>query len=838
VRFFLREMARATAASLAEKNEIDPRDQARAEEMLFLNWHRDLMERFHQDPQEAAIETMILANKARELDVVISDHEITEHLKRITENRVTGAMLSNVIGSLKVQNRRISQARVFEALRTEMLASRLTTMYSMGLRIGPPAERWDYFRRLNEKATVEVLPIAASTFVSKIDDPPPQVVEEFFNKYRDRLAVPGSPEPGFKQPHRAAFQYFKADRQHFLAQVKVTDKEIQDYYEANKEDFRTSSLPEDDTKKPAADHPDGATEPKPPAGGTEPTIPPAGAEPSAPKGGSDPTAPPSGTEPAVPPTGGTEPTLPPDAKPNSSAPDESPNKPEKKPAENDGEAATASPPPGTGPVSKGPFSPPQRPQEPPGNGGGAQNDPPKSIHGRIRFLLASSSDEKKPAASGDVAPDNGKPPAANSQAEKPDKATDSKDTGTNDPAVKDPAAKDADTKDTAAKDPIAKDPAAKDATVAKDKNSGATPADSKAADTKGSAEPKLPTAGEPAAGTAAAKPGDASPPKYEPLEKVRESIRNFIASEKVRAEMENRLAKLNAEMRRYASERVLYGARKDSDPTLQPPRELDFEALAKANGLGVMKTESVSAFEVKRYDIGNSYKSIEDRRMPTGERRIPFTEIAYNENLPLFRPADITFDDEGNHYLFWKVADAPEEVPTLEQARPQVIRAWKLIQARKLALKEAERLAAEARKSGKPLAESSPEKGKVQKVGPFTWMTTGNVPFDPIASRPRISEIEGVPNAGRDFMREVFRMSPGETGAAMDAPQETAYVIRLEKLDPSREDLENEFAVVDARKYMAAAEADRREMYLRWLEGLEREAGLKWHRTPTQLASN
>ena len=44
-----------------------------------------------------------------------------------------------------------------------------------------------------------------------------------------------SPEPGFKVPHKVAFEYFKADIDEFAKKMTVTDPEILKQYEKNKE---------------------------------------------------------------------------------------------------------------------------------------------------------------------------------------------------------------------------------------------------------------------------------------------------------------------------------------------------------------------------------------------------------------------------------------------------------------------------------------------------------------------------------------------------------------------------------------------------------------------------
>ena len=79
-------------------------------------------------------------------------------------------------------------------------------------------------------------------------------------------------------------------------------------------------------------------------------------------------------------------------------------------------------------------------------------------------------------------------------------------------------------------------------------------------------------------------------------------------------------------------------------------------------------------------------------------------------------------------------------------------------------------------------------------------------------------------------MKAVFGLSPGETGVAANQPRDTYYVVRLVDYDRPSEDMRNEFAAEPPTRYMAVADADRREIYRSWLADLEREAKVHWLR--------
>ena len=73
--------------------------------------------------------------------------------------------------------------------------------------------------------------------------------------------------------------------------------------------------------------------------------------------------------------------------------------------------------------------------------------------------------------------------------------------------------------------------------------------------------------------------------------------------------------------------------------------------------------------------------------------------------------------------------------------RARVLREWKMVHARSLAMKAAEALAAEARKTEKPLKQAFADRPDLRVVLPpaFSWMTFGNVPLGSAPTAARIS---------------------------------------------------------------------------------------------------
>jgi hypothetical protein len=239
--------------------------------------------------------------------------------------------------------------------------------------------------------------------------------------------------------------------------------------------------------------------------------------------------------------------------------------------------------------------------------------------------------------------------------------------------------------------------------------------------------------------------------------------------------------------------------------------------------------KSVTPLQAAKEDIGKSFRSLPSSTGGPG-RSVPFVEFAYADTLPEFKP-DVDQDAENNFYLFWKTEEEPSYVPPLDQVREQVVRAWKMVKARDLAKKRGEEYARQAETLKKPLAELFGTQAgvKVIEAAPFTWLTVGNVPTQPNAP-PRLSEIEGLDQAGEDFMKTVFGLQAGGVGVASNVPQDTVFVVRVIEFEPSEEQLRDEFARENPNRYMAAARDDQFAIYEDWIADLNKEADVHWLR--------
>jgi hypothetical protein len=333
-------------------------------------------------------------------------------------------------------------------------------------------------------------------------------------------------------------------------------------------------------------------------------------------------------------------------------------------------------------------------------------------------------------------------------------------------------------------------------------------------------EKPAPPEEKPAEPVAEAKAAD----EFQPLEKVRDEIRKQLATQAAEQKISEIFATITSRIAAH-SDRV-----EEAIGLNEPlPAAPDVMKLAAEQGLEGVRSEFVTPAEtVAAGGIGSSFLLAFSDRF--GVRQQRWIDLIFTPDAPRFRPV-VTRDVEGSRYLSWKTEDRPAFTPALADIKPEVERVWRLIEARPLARKQAEAVAAAA--ADKPLADvvAGREGLEASTVGPFTWLTRGTAPF---GSPPMRNDPEGIEMAGDEFLAAVFGLEPGQTAVAFNEPQTVCYAIRLVGLEPSEEVLQERFveAANDPRRLAMLAEDETRDAFDRWLAGIEKRQGVEWLRDP------
>jgi hypothetical protein len=639
------------------------------------------------DDEKDVVDTILLAREAEANGIVIGNGAINQFLSEWTSDLVRPdqfeAIVAGIGGRLGV-----SQQDVFDALRTVLMARRMETLMlgGVGFETTPPGLRWDYFRRLEQGATIEAVPVVVEQFVADIREPSETVLREFYDRHKTELPAARSPDPGFRTPHRARYEYLVAKAGVFRdeEEKKITDEQIQKFYDERKEALYRAK-PAEPAKDEAAgkESPKDAPQDSPPAESAKPQD-------AKPAGGA--------AEPATPAAGGAE-------KPAAEKPG-----PEKK------EGAAVE----------------------------------RRVIRQVAFLQPGDGD---------------KPAAATSAAE------------------------------------VLK--AGADAKAAEKPDAGEKPA----ADAK-------PT--EPAV-------------QFEPLDKVKDDIRERLVDEAVDRRIRAIFEGVTSDVGKYAESLALWQvAGEGAGPAPVGP---DIAKIAKLQGLDGGRSDLVNASQaLAAGGVGGSFDFAISREF--GMRQLRWVDAIFGAGAQMLQPFS-SRDVEGNRYLSWKVEDQPEFTPSFQSVRDDVLRAWRIVEARPQARKRAEELAAEAKAAGKPLADllAGREGLEVEKVGPFTWLTRGTAPF---GSAPMLTQPEGLAMPGEELMQAVFGLQSGETTVAFNEPKTVCYCIRLVAVEPGEETLKEQFlaSASDPRRVAQVAEGDTRDVYDRWFEAIEARQGVDWKREP------
>jgi hypothetical protein len=805
--------------------------------------------RMSGDSDKQLLHTSLLAQRAEELGIVISNEAITDYLTELSDGKLTLEELDKIREDSFGKD--VPFSVLHEALRQELAARSVEELILSGLVTRSetrgeqytiePSRAWEYYGHLNREITAEILPLKVEDFLKDVPEPAEEQIAELFEEYKHDYAYPNSPDPGFKQRDRVALAYVKADYQQFLTEekAKITDEEIEKYYYEHLNEYRKPELPPE--REPTA------TESEDPADETSDQTE-AEAEATDPENDTSTEtegAPPTDDESA---SGGEANTTPPVDDPAPEPPVEQES--------SDGEAA---------PAPDAPAADGESPDDP-GEASGEETTDPNPV-------APSDDGARRTTTHGDAVDIHfvtylGEPADGEAGAEPADGEPEdnSQDQPADDPAPaateteKAPAGASTTGADEEQKSPSPpQDPAGDDAVKADNTDQpkeapSAEPTTAQGTDTARPGDAPKKDATDPAASAEPATEGEAGAaegaPKveYRSLEEVREQIREDLAAKPAQERLDEALNAILEKTNRYSQERALWEVEKADDPDLPEPQPPNLKPMLKEFGLASGETaEELDIVEMADHELGTAQHTLYVRPRPT---TITLAQEAFAKGLPLYQPkrfppsvsetrfAPRTADEQ---YVYWKTSETPSHVPELKDVREDVIDAWKHREAVKLAKKAAEEKAQQARESGLSL---------VSKFGEDKVTETGTFPFyNPISllmarrgmqAPLLISDVDGVEQPGRNFMRTVFDHEAGDVFTALNQPETHVYVVRMKTDQPSRETLRENFKAslaVGAEpglpyEVRLLAAQDVGEVLRDWLEKFEEELEVEWKREP------
>jgi hypothetical protein len=225
--------------------------------------------------EEQTVQTALLAQDAKANGILISDQSINDFLGQWTGNLVRQEQFDEILSKLRLGPFPLTQRDLFDVLRTEVAARTMLMLHQSALSADPPGWQWDYFRRLEQQATVEVVPVVVETFAGDVPPPSEAKLRAFYDTYKNDLPEARNADPGFREPHRVQYEYLVAARGLFEedAAKEVTDEQIAEYYERNKTSMFRAKPAAAEAKPAAAEAKPAAAEAKPAATEAKPAEP-------------------------------------------------------------------------------------------------------------------------------------------------------------------------------------------------------------------------------------------------------------------------------------------------------------------------------------------------------------------------------------------------------------------------------------------------------------------------------------------------------------------------------------------------------------------------------------
>lgn len=192
---------------------------------------------------------IILAKKAEQMGIVVTDDTITQYLSKLTDGaKRSPEQFEAMFEQLMKDRRGVNYKGFLRYMRKALMAQDVLVMGTAGISALSPGEAKSYHDRIYRQKTVELLPLKVNNYLPKVKGKPSQAeLEKLYEEGKDRYTTPPSAEPAFRRRHKIKFAYFKGDAETFRTreEAKITDEQIANYYQEHKDDFKRASLPSD-----------------------------------------------------------------------------------------------------------------------------------------------------------------------------------------------------------------------------------------------------------------------------------------------------------------------------------------------------------------------------------------------------------------------------------------------------------------------------------------------------------------------------------------------------------------------------------------------------------------
>ena len=363
---------------------------------------------------------------------------------------------------------------------------------------------------------------------------------------------------------------------------------------------------------------------------------------------------------------------------------------------------------------------------------------------------------------------------------------------------------------------------------------GAAPAEEAPATEEAAPAEEAPATEEAAPAEEAPATEEAAPAEaeYYTLDEVKDRIRETLATEKLNAKLDE----LNDKFAAYYRE---YSAAKTEGREVDGIAKVDAKAFAEENGLAY--------YVSTRGEETGKVETLEEAYV---NEALPLNElVAIYQRAPLaYAPAKVDFVDDAA-YIYRATEVQTENSPEFEEAKADVLAAWKLREAAKLAQADADKFAESAKAEGADFAALAADKLVETERFSFLELPTASPNFAS-QSGPQLAEIrekgveageafrdnKAIVAPGWEFNETAFEMNVGDVAVVANQPKNRVFVLKLTEKDSEDalrenfEKLEEDYNLQTVANFLNRARASR--FTEKFLENLREEAGFEWVSIP------
>jgi hypothetical protein len=190
------------------------------------------------------VDALILQHEADRLGMPAGPEVAKEWLKARTGGQMSRELFDEILRT-RFGNQ-VTGEQVLAEIANQVRLSNVRQL--LGGPVVTPLDVFQAFRDENERVSVRAVAFPVENYLSKVKEPTSGELQSYYEKYKDVLPDPDRDTPGFKVPRRIRVESLSLDGTALARGIrdKVTESELQSYYENRKSEFkRPSEFPDD-----------------------------------------------------------------------------------------------------------------------------------------------------------------------------------------------------------------------------------------------------------------------------------------------------------------------------------------------------------------------------------------------------------------------------------------------------------------------------------------------------------------------------------------------------------------------------------------------------------------